>query len=112
MKLKLIPIGVCVACAVRGGPVEQAIVAAMRLSDEPNYSWTTTVTDDARTYDLDGRTQKGGYTWMRFPKIKAISFRLGRQAENDFEAVFKGAAPAVIRTDDGWKTLAELPRSR
>ena len=112
MKLKLIPIGVCIACAVRGGPVEQAIVAAMRLSEEPNYSWTTSVTDDARSYDLEGRTQKGGYTWMRFPMIKAISLRLGREADKDFEAVFNGAAPAVIRTDDGWKTLAELPRPR
>lgn len=112
MKLKLIPIGVCVVCAVRGGPVEQTIMAAMRLAEEPNYSWTTSVTDDARSYDLEGRTQRGGYTWMRFPKIKEIALRLGREADNDFEAVFKGTAPAVIRTENGWKTLAELPRPR
>lgn len=110
MKLKLIPIGVCVVCAVRGGPAEQAIVAAMRLAEEPNYSWITSVTDDARSYDLEGRTQKGGYTWMRFPMIKEISLRLGRDADRDFEAVFKGTAPAVIRTETGWKTMMELPR--
>jgi hypothetical protein len=70
------------------------------------------VTDDARSYDLEGKTQKGGYTWMRFPVIKAVSSRLGREADSEIEAVFKGSAAGVILTENGWKTLAELPRPR
>ena len=112
MKLKLISIGVGVVCAVQGGPAEQAIMAAMRLSEQPNYSWSTSVMDDAGSYDLEGRTQKGGYTWMRFPTIKSIAMRLGRDADDEIEAVFNDAATAVVRTERGWKTIAELPRPR
>jgi hypothetical protein len=112
MKLLLIPVGLLVVGAIRAGPVDQAIMAAMRVADQPNYGWTSMVTDDARTYDLEGKTQKGGYTWMRFPKIKTISLRLGREADEEIEAVFNGATAVVIRTDDGWKTIAELPRAR
>jgi hypothetical protein len=112
MKLLLIPIGLFVVCGVHGGPVEQAIMAAMRLSEQPNYAWSVMVADDARSYALEGKTQKGGYTWMRFPHIKAISSRLGREADNEIEAVFKGSAASVLRTESGWKTLAELPRAR
>lgn len=41
------------ACA---GPIEDAVVAVMRLSDRPNYTWVATVDDDARSYDIVGRT--------------------------------------------------------
>ena len=50
----MLPVFVLTCCATAGafaGPREAAIVAAMKLSEQPNYSWTTTVTDDARTYD-------------------------------------------------------------
>lgn len=112
MKSWWIAIGVLPAVVTHGGPVEQAIVAAMRLADEPSYSWVTMVNDDARTYDLEGRSQRGGYTWMRFPKIKSVSLRLGREHDNEIEAVFNGPMRSVIRTEQGWKTLEELPRAR
>ena len=44
---------------------DAVIVAAVRLSDHPNYSWASTISDDARTYDVEGRTQKGGFTRVK-----------------------------------------------
>src|SRR4051812_46653730 len=35
---------------------ENAIVAAMKLSDAANYSWSTNVDDDARSYAVDAQT--------------------------------------------------------
>ena len=49
-------------------------------------------------------------TWMRLPMVKSIAQRLGRNAEPQIEAVFKGPATFVIRTERGWKTLKELPK--
>ena len=92
------------------GPTERAILAAMKLSEQPNYSWTTSVADDARTYELEGKTDRSGYTWMRLPMVKSIAQRLGREAEPEVEAVFKCPASYVIRTARGWKTLKELPK--
>jgi hypothetical protein len=94
----------------RAGPSERAILAAMKLSEQPNYSWSTTVADDARTYEVEGKTDRSGYTWMRLPMVKTIAQRLGRDAEPQVEAVFKGPAHYVIRTGRGWKTFKELPK--
>ena len=94
----------------RSGPAERAIVAAMKLSEQPNYSWSATFSDDARTYDVEGKTDRAGYTWMRLPMVKAIAQRLGREAEPQLEAVFLNSATFVVRTDRGWKTLKELPK--
>ena len=96
--------------AGQAGPAERAILAAMKLSEEPNYSWTTTVADDARTYEIEGKTDRAGYTWMRLPMVKTIAQRLGRDAEPQIEAVFNGPSRYVIRTGRGWKTFKELPK--
>ena len=98
------------ASVCQAGPAERAILAAMKLSEQPSYSWTSTVIDDARTYDLEGRTDPSGYTWMRLPMVKTIAQRLGRDAEPQVEALFKGPAAYVIRTERGWKTFKELPK--
>ena len=100
----------CLGGFGRAGPVENAIVAAMRLSEQPSYSWITTVSDDARTYDLEGKTDRSGFTWMRLPMVKEFAKRLGREADADLEAIFHGSSAYVVRTDHGWKTLAELPK--
>jgi hypothetical protein len=102
-----------VVCAVkpsRAGPTDNAIVAAMKLSEQSSYSWTTAVSDDARTYDIAGRTDRSGYTWMRLPLVKEFARRLGRDAETELEAVFHGSDTYVVRTARGWKTLQELPK--
>ncbi|MDO8540541.1 MAG: hypothetical protein Q7S40_08920 [Opitutaceae bacterium] len=98
------------AATCPAGPTEKAIVAAMKLSEKPNYSWTSTVMDDARTYAIEGKTDQRGWTWMRLPMVKSIAQRLGRDAEVEVEAVFKGNEAFVIRTDKGWQTLSELPK--
>jgi hypothetical protein len=96
------------SAAGRAGPAEAAILAAMKLSDEANYSWVSTVTDDARTYDIEGKTERGGFTWVRLPMIDSIARRLGPHADTEIQAVFRGAG-GVMLTESGWKTLAELP---
>src|SRR5438105_232363 len=100
----------CLASApLYAGPTETAIVAAMRLSDEPNYSWVSFVQDDARSYEVDGKLLRDGLTWVRMPMIDFVAERLGRDADYHLEAFFKGNAACVIRTDSGWKTIRELP---
>jgi hypothetical protein len=98
--------GLSPCCA---GPVEGAIVAAMKLSERPNYSWSSTTTDDVRTYDIEGRTA-GGLSWVRLPMVKSIAQRLGREAEPEVETYFCGPLRCVVRTSGGWALLAELPR--
>src|SRR5262249_1008918 len=96
--------------ACHAGPTERAILAAMKLSEQPSYSWTSVVVDDARSYDLEGRMDRSGYPWMRLPMVKEFSLRLGREAGMDLEAVFRSATAYVVSTDHGWKTIDELPR--
>ncbi len=98
------------ASAARGGPAEAAILAAMRLSEQPNYSWVATVLDDARTYDIQGQTSREGYSRVKMPLINSVRRRLGRTAtDTDVEAIFRGNQQCVLRTEDGWKKVDELP---
>ena len=94
----------------RAGPTERAILAAMKLSEQPNYGWISSISDDARTYDIEGKTDVSGYTWMRLPMVKAFEERLGRDAGADLEAFFRSSSAYVVCTDGGWKTFKELPK--
>jgi hypothetical protein len=89
--------------------IEEAIVAAMKLSEENSYSWHCSVFDDAQSYEIEGKTFNG-YTWQRQPMPKSIGKRLGRGAGHRLEAIFKDAHQYVIATENGWKTLGELPK--
>src|SRR5215213_6929285 len=98
------------AAVARGGPTEAAIVAVMRLSDKPNYSWVATVSDDARTYDIDGKTTRGGFTHVKMPAINAVRRRLGRSVtDTRIDMIFRGNVACVIETDNGWLRPEELP---
>lgn len=98
------------ALAARGGPNEAAVLAAMRLSDVPSYSWTATISDDARTYDIDGKTARGGFTRVKMPVINAVRLRLGRSAaDTQIEAIFRGNVKCVLLAEDKWKLVDELP---
>lgn len=92
----------------RAGPVEDAIAAAMALSDQPNYSWTVTVADDAQSYLIEGKSRQDGWNWTRQPMVRAVANRIGREAEPDLEAIFKGDSDGVVRTARGWQRLREL----
>lgn len=101
----------CLSGAVIAGAdtVDEAIVAAMQLAEVPNYSWTSNVVDDARTYDIQGKCG-GGYTWQRQPMPHIIARRLGRDGGYNLEAIFSEPLRYVIQTPDGWKRLEELPK--
>jgi hypothetical protein len=96
--------------ALHAGPRESAIMATMRLSDQPSYSWVATVSDDARTYDIIGKTSKSGFTQVKMPVINAIRRRLGRSVtDTQIELIFRGNVACVIATDEGWLRPEELP---
>ena len=90
------------------GPGETAIVAAMALSAAPNYTWVSTVSDDAGTYLIDGKTQGAGQTWVKMPMPRGLAQRLGRDAETQLEMFLVGDQPCVVRSGDDWKFLHEL----
>jgi hypothetical protein len=99
-----------IAPVLTAGPVENAIVAAMRLSERANYSWVSTVDDDARTYDISGKTSTAGYSQVRMPVINSVRRRMGRgTTDNQIDLIFRGNVNCVLLTDDGWKTVDELP---
>ncbi len=104
--------GVFVLAAGRvcAGPVEDVIVAAMRLTEQPNYTWTTAVADDARSYDIDGVHRRPDYSRVKMPVVNTLRRKLGRDVtDNRVDAVFRGNVACVLNTANGWKTPAELP---
>src|SRR3954466_6588397 len=98
------------AVVLKAGPAEVAIVAAMKVSEAPNYTWACFVQDDTRSYEVDGKCVRNGLTWVRMPMIDSVAARLGRDVDYHLEAFFKGNLSGVIRTEQGWKTVKELPR--
>lgn len=98
---------------LQAGPAESSIIAAMRLSEEPNYTWASTIEDDARTYEIVGKTERGGPTRVRMPLVNALRRQLGRSAPDHLvEAVFLGNERCVLHTESGWLTLDEVRRIR
>ncbi|WP_414661513.1 hypothetical protein [Horticoccus sp. 23ND18S-11] len=94
----------------RADPAADAIVAAMRLSEQASYSWVATVVDDARTYDIHGQTDRTGYARVRMPVVNSVRRQLGRSVtDTQVEFIFRGKVACVIETDDGWKRPDELP---
>ena len=107
----VVSLAVCiVASSAHAGPVEASIVAIMRLSDQPNYSWVATISDDARTYDVVGKTVRGGLTHVKMPIINSVRRQLRRSVtDTQIELIYRGNVECVIETDDGWRKLNELP---
>lgn len=85
--------------AVVASPKDEVTSAAKKLADQSNYSWkSTTESPGGRGFGGpgEGKTEKGGCTWMSF------SMR-----DNTIETVIKGDKGAV-KTQDGWQSLADL----
>lgn len=81
----------------------------MRLSDQPNYSWVATISDDARTYDVLGKTERGGFTRVRMPVVNTVRRQLGRSVtDTEIELIYRGNVECVIETEQGWRKLSEL----
>ncbi len=98
------------ALSLHAGPREEAIVALMRLSERPNYTWASSVHDDARLYEIDGRTSPAGYSIVKMPLINSLRRRLGRELnDNRVELIFRGNTRCVLQTKDGWFAPHEVP---
>lgn len=103
------------ALTLRAGPAELALVAAMKLPDAPNYSWTTAIDDDARSYTIDGKTDRTGkddFSLVDRPMISVVRRRVSRgtsNSDNQVTAIYRGNDKLVIQIDDHWKKIDELP---
>lgn len=104
----LLLLGLVIA-SVRAGPVETSIVAIMRLSEQPNYSWVATISDDARTYDVVGKTERSGYSRVKMPVVNTVRRQLGRSVtDTEIDLIYRGNVECVIETEHGWRKLSEL----
>ncbi|MSU24079.1 MAG: hypothetical protein EXS32_09700 [Opitutus sp.] len=104
--------------AVRGSPTDAAIVAAMKLTEAPNYSWVTSVDDDARSYDITGQTNLAGpgdFSLVDLPMVAAVRRRVpsrgSANSDNQVTAIYTGDEKYVIQTPDGWKKPDELSQT-
>jgi hypothetical protein len=77
-------------------PKDDVKAALQKLVDSPNYSWTTTVEGGFGAGTTEGKTQADGLT--------SLSLNL---RNTPYEVVLKGDK-AVVKTDEGWKSAAEL----
>ncbi|MEY4941750.1 MAG: hypothetical protein RIQ93_3485 [Verrucomicrobiota bacterium] len=103
------------AIELRAGPVEPAIISAMKLPEAPNYSWVTEVDDDARAYRIVGATERAGeFSRVTLPVVAALRRRLGLGAgssDNEITAIYRGDRHLVLNVEGSWKTIDELTRS-
>lgn len=107
----LLPLALLCTAALHAGPTDLAVVAAMKLPEAQSYSWTTSVEDDARTYQISGQTDKSDFSVATMPLANTTRRRVIRgnsNTANEADVVFKGAEKCVVQTDTGWKTPAEI----
>jgi hypothetical protein len=110
LALACVSLGGAVATAF-ADPTGRVIIAAMRLSEQPNYSWFSLVEDESSSHELEGRTTPAGITWVKMPMVKSVGRRLGRETDTQLEALFVGKMEGVVRVGSDWKSLAELNTS-
>lgn len=102
MKQNLLPF-LCALCALpllAAEPKDDVKAAIKRLADKPNYTWVATVKSPGAQFNAGpttGRTEKNGFT-----VITQIN------NEQTTEVVLKDTN-GVVKTEEGWKTAAELP---
>jgi hypothetical protein len=105
-------LSVLASASSHAGPAESAIVAAMKLPDAPNYSWVAEVDDDARSYQIVGKTDRvTDYSLVTMPMVAAVRRRAGRSSsavDNQASVIFKGDEKFVLETVDGWRKPEEL----
>jgi hypothetical protein len=76
----------------------QAVIkdAAKSLGDKNNYSWKNSIEWGGQTAgSVEGKTEKDGATFLTLSR-----------GDQSMDAVLKGGK-GTIKTDDGWKTIAE-----
>ena len=77
------------------GPKEDVESAVKKLSEVGSYSWKT-ATEGGFSSTQEGKTQKDGLT--------SLNTTMG---DNSWEVLIKGEK-AAVKTDEGWKSAAEL----
>jgi len=106
-----------IAAPAHAGPTDVAIAAAMKLPEAANYSWVTTVDDDARSYTIDGQTDladKGDLSLVNMPMVATVRRRVSRStsnSDNSTPAIFTGDVKFVVQTLDGWRKPSDLRSS-
>jgi hypothetical protein len=87
--------------AADSSPKDNVIAAGKKLADGGNYSWKTTQDFGPNSQftpgPTEGKMDKDGLTWL------SSSFQ-----DNTMEGFSKGTNHIVVKTDEGWKTSAEL----
>ncbi len=84
---------------------EDVKAAAKKLADAPNYSWTTTVKNNAENQGggrftpgpIEGKTEKDGVTWFSM-----------KQGDSTVEAAMKGEKFA-LKIKDAWMGSGDVP---
>lgn len=88
--------------AAESAPKDQVMNAAKKLSDQPSYSWRSTVVvpDDApfKPGPTEGKLEKGGFVWVSLSMM-----------DNKIEAVTKENKGA-IKQDGAWKSLEVIDK--
>jgi hypothetical protein len=84
------------AVSVQADPKDDIKAALQKVSDSPNYSWTTTTSGGFMRGPQSGKTEKDGYTSL------TVQMR-----DNSFDIIMKGDK-AAIKTDSGWKSGSEI----
>jgi hypothetical protein len=100
------------AAVARADPADDAIVAGMKLSASPNYSWTTTTDRGAQTAVMRGQTNSSGYSLVTFVGYSLSGGSSGGRSSgsgNEIPAVFLGDSKYVVQGDGGWTTPSALP---
>jgi hypothetical protein len=93
-------------------PNDRVIIAAMKLSEVPNYSWMSLVDEDSSSHEIEGRTTAAGITWMKMPMIPSVGRQLGRETDTQLEAYLAGKTGVLVRVGSDWRMLAELLTAR
>jgi hypothetical protein len=93
-------------------PTDRAIIAVMKLSEAPNYSWFSIIDDESSSYEIEGKTIAAGITWVRMPTNNSLGRRLGRETDSQVEALVDRGTTAVVRIGNEWKSLGELSAER
>ncbi len=101
-----------IAAGVRADQADDVIVAAMKLSASPNYSWGTTIEEGSRTTVISGQTNESGFSLITFNRSGASgsSPAGGRSGSGgDTNTVFLGDSKYVVQTDSGWSSPGSQP---
>jgi hypothetical protein len=102
------------ATVAHAGATDQAIIAAVKLAEAPNYAWSTSVDDDARSYVIEGQTNladKNDFSLVTMPMVATVRRRVTRatsNSENVMTAIFCGDERLLIQTPDGWRKPEQL----